>query len=174
MQQLLSIPYGKGSCAGCHVPYTVVVILQLDADSNVLSAEVRRSAIEWLKSLSHVLETSQLSLGGWDENWAGGKPPFVWGDNVMDRITVTGHHLEWMALAPPEVLPSRETISRAIHALKTDVVELTRIPGRSFKVILPASHAARALALMKGVDVCTAFDEAWRKGEIQISRLNQL
>jgi hypothetical protein len=172
MKELLARPYGKGACGGCHLPYAIVLILRLDEVSPVLSPSRRQEAISWLEGLAWHLETHQSSYGGWDRGWPGETPVrFMWGDPVLDRLTVTGHHLEWMALAPPQVLPSREVIRRAVNTIASDVAALNRIPGRSFKTLLPVAHAGRALVLLHGGDAFSLFSEAWRKGRIKIQRI---
>jgi hypothetical protein len=137
LDNLLSIPHGKGACAGCHVPYAIVTILQRDEEDQVLSPAMRKRALRWLANLARQLERRQLSAGGWDRAWTGEMTPVMWNDDVMDRVTVTGHHLEWMAIAPAETLPSREAILRAVGALSRDVSDLALIPRRSFKQLLP-------------------------------------
>ena len=47
------------------------------------------------------------------------KPP-----TLHDKLLVTGHHLEWLALAPEEVQPPRETIVRAGQWLARTLVEM--------------------------------------------------
>lgn len=161
MAQLLAKPLGQGACGGCHVPYTVVAILRRDDEDPILTSEVRKKAVAWLKQLSHQLEIRQTSLGGWDRTWTDERIGYLYGQDSLDRILITGHHLEWMAIAPPDCLPRRETIELAVEALRNDVAEVTKVPRRSFKTIFPVTHAARALTLFRGIDAFSFFQEAW-------------
>jgi len=158
---LVRTEHGKGPCGGCHVAYALAVMLRVGDIYPILSPSARDRAHRWLADLSRVLEDSQRSTGGWDLNWpAVTKVDYVYGDPCLDRITVTGHNLEWIAMAPASVRPGRETIRRAVIALLRDVEALPELGGpRSFKTLLPCSHAARALCLFRGVQ---AYD-AWRR-----------
>jgi hypothetical protein len=162
--RLLDRPFGKGSCGGCHVPYAVVVILRADEQHPLLSPAVRKQAQDWLHILSTRLESCQTVSGAWDAGW--GQTGVMWGDDVLDRITVTGHHLEWIALAPDDLRPARESVARAVIALRRDVEALLPLPYRSFKTLLPVSHAARALALCRNEDPYEAWLAYWNSGRI--------
>lgn len=151
VENLLLEPYGKGSCCGCHKPYALINILRCDEQYPILSAESRTAALAWLARLSKLLERSERPEGGWDASWAGTEHSRAgFGDDLLDRITVIGHHLEWIALAPSSVRPERDVVQRAVIALRTDV-EAMPMRARSFwKSVLPLSHAARALCLLHG------------------------
>jgi len=67
-----------------------------------------------------------------------------------DKVTgiiCTGHHLEWMAQAPPELRPSRDIVGSAVRGVLELVREFT-IYDRS-QSYLELTHLARALCLMK-------------------------
>ena len=66
---------------------------------------------------------------------------------------VTGHHLEWLALAPEEVQPPRETVIRAAQWLTRSLREMDE--KDLLEAYGPYTHAARALCLWRGVE---AFD----------------
>lgn len=170
LSQLIALPLGKGACGGCHVPYTVVTILRVNEDFPILSNEVRDKARRWLTTLAQLLEYRLSASGGWDKSWSGNSDArFIWGDDLLDRITATGHHLEWIALAPTGARPSDVTIERAVKALRQDVEALQPLAHRSFKTLLPVSHGARALALLRGDDPYSAWFKFWKSGRLKRS-----
>jgi hypothetical protein len=58
--------------------------------------------------------------------------------------------LEWLALAPEEVQPPRETVVRGAQWLARALVEMDE--QDLLEAYGPYSHAARALCLWRGVD----------------------
>jgi hypothetical protein len=87
---------------------------------------------------------------------------------LHNQLLVTGHHLEWLALAPDEVQPPRETIVRAGQWLartliEMDQQELTATYG-------PYSHAARALCLWRSKEPFAAWKAGNPKSEIRSTK----
>jgi hypothetical protein len=163
VSKLLATPLGKGSCGGCHLPYAVVTILRVDELYPLLSANVRQQALTWLRHLCQLLEYRWSDRGGWDRTWSkNDEPSFVTGNDNLDLITITGHHLEWMALAPKEVQPSETTVKRAVAALRRDVESLPPLTQQSFKTLLVVSHAARAVALWRGDNPFSVWMKYWK------------
>jgi hypothetical protein len=170
LSRLIATPLGKGTCSGCHVPYTVVTLLRLDEDHPILSQDVRAKARAWLAALAHLLDYRLSPTGGWDKSWApDSEQKFLMGDDVLDRITITGHHLEWTALAPDDLRPSTTAVQRAVVALRRDVASLPPLRQRTFKTLLPVSHGARALALLRGVDPYSVWSKYWKNGRLRRS-----
>ena len=165
---LLQAPRGRGPCGGCHLPYSIVVILRVDETESLLSEEVRRDALGWLNDTVELLRVRQIPSGGWDRSWSGTLDigPIM-GLDLLDRVTVTGHHLEWMALAPREIRCQEGMLRTAVRSLASDLAELTSRARPSFKDELPASHAARALALMRNESPSRAFAEYQANGRIK-------
>ncbi len=168
LSKLIAVPLGKGGCGGTHLPYTVVTILRVDEQYPILSADVRQKARDWVATLTQWLEDHQAGLGGWDKSWGQpGAVGYLYGEELLDRITITGHQLEWMALVPSDDLrPAVTVIQRAVAALRRDVDALPPIEYRSFKTLLPVSHGARALALFRGQDPFTVWLKYWQAGRI--------
>ena len=168
LDKLITIPHGRGSCGGCHVPYSVNLILRVDEQYRILSPEVRRRGKEWLDHLSRRLEMLEISGGGWDKSWGLEQQiGRIYGDEVLDKITVTGHHLEWIALASTDVIiPAKEVLRRAVLALRRDVEALPLLSHRSFKSLLPVSHGALALALMRRADPFGSWVRSWKEGKV--------
>jgi hypothetical protein len=158
-------PLGTGACDGTHVPYAMAILLQVDREHDVLSDEETSALTAYLVECSLALEANELSAGGWDASWGGTKRPFMPGEQVwtnrFERISNTGHHLEWIALAAPDCRPSAPVVRRAVASLSREIGSLTLEERTNFKHFWPLSHAARALVLLRDVD---AF-EAWRELE---------
>lgn len=170
LRALMDRPLGKGACGGCHVPQAVVAILRVDEECGVLSDSVRRQAGQWLKRLVALLQDRWPATGGWDPSWAdAAHTGSLWKDDRLDRIAVTGHHLEWMALAPLEARPASTLIKRAIVSLVVDVRSLPPLKHQSFKTLLPVSHAARALAMMRRQDPYTTWLKYWKGGRLRFT-----
>jgi hypothetical protein len=168
LSQLLATPLGKGSCGGTHVPYAVTTILRADDQYPLLSPGVRQRARNWLRALAHRLEYCATASGAWDTSWSeAAQANRLWGDDLLDRITITGHHLEWIALAPTDLRPSQRAVKHAVRALRSDVQALPPLPSRSFKALLPVSHGARALALLRGEDPFSAWLTYWKAARLR-------
>jgi hypothetical protein len=166
--KLIATPYGVGACGGTHVPYAVATILRVNEEYPIISEGVSLHARHWLLTLGHFLEKRWSETAGWDQCWA--RPAgYIYGNDLLDRIAVTGHHLEWMALAPRACRPSEQLIKRAATALRADIASLPAIRHRSFKSLLPVGHGARALALLRGVDAFTVWLKYWNAGRLKLT-----
>ena len=170
MEHLLAQPLGKGCCGGTHVPYTVITLLRIDEQTQILSTKTNKKAKNWLKQVSLAIEKSILSNGTLPRDWGmNGQNGFLYGEKVLDNITITGHHLEWIAITPVELRPSDEVIQRLVEGNSKQIELLPEYKYRSFKTLLPCSHAAKAMCMMRGVDPyqqwlkITASKEARRK-----------
>jgi hypothetical protein len=165
MQFLIDLPWGKGSCGGCHVPYAVVCLLRVDEIHPILAPGSREKARAWLNRLMAHLEQKWAEQGAWDHRWAEASASrYLFGDELLDRITITGHHLEWMAVLPGDLAPDETLVRRAVQCLCADVSALPPIENRSFKSLLPVSHGGRALALLRGVDPFEIWKKYWENG----------
>ncbi len=143
-----------GVCFGHHRMAALVTMLRVDSDvTPILAPSMRQRIIKYLTVVSQQLVKTQHPYGSWDDGWIGTKPQVkegeeaIAGDVLKNRIISTGHILEWLAWAPEEVHPPRETLTRAaqwvIHAIEQQ--ELSEIKEQyAF-----ATHAANALALWR-------------------------
>jgi hypothetical protein len=153
MERLLSIPLGRGTCGGCHVPYTIVTLLRINERYPILEPKTKHKAETRIKYIVDLLEKNQLPDGGWERDWGRtGENGFLYGDKTLDAITIIGHHLEWIAIANKEWRPSRDCINKAVIAVTKQIDLLPELRHRSFKTVLPCSHAAKAMCLMRNVD----------------------
>lgn len=148
---------GEGPCLGTHVPYALCVILGLDRREGFLSRSMAHRAEEHLRSLSGYLEAHQTQDGTWRRRWAPGMAPLGPGedDSHFAALTLVGHHLEWVAIAPPECRPSERCVRRAI-AFALEVAErLSYIEINNNYHLF--THIGRALCLLAGVEVPEAY-----------------
>ena len=57
---------GEGACGGCHLPYSIVMLLRVDDEYNILSRETRVKALAWLRKVSDILDRLETGEGrGW-------------------------------------------------------------------------------------------------------------
>ncbi len=144
---------GDGTCYGGHLPYAMMMVLRVNELEPIIATETKEMLEARLKEFSRVLTRSQLGDGSWDYNWSGNEESdsgaLVSTSQEYDRITCTGHHLEWIALAPPELRPADEVVTSAINALAKLLKNMPTKDEQSFKDMLPASHGARALSLLR-------------------------
>ncbi len=160
VKELIDKPLDIGPCNGLHRLEALVVLYRADEEAKALQPRTKRAILQHMKRCSDLLVSSQHAEGYWTRSWPAG--PGSQADkkaNLHDKLLVTGHQLEWLALAPDEVQPPRETIVRAgqwlVHTLtEMDEKELLGAYG-------PYTHAARALCLWRGVDPYAA----WKMGQ---------
>ena len=158
VEALVASPLGKGSCQGCHVPYALVsILLASDQYPHIISGSTRAKLEERLRAISESLSRNQIEGGGWDKRWSGSYVDHP--DNIFfefkphfDKISATGHHLEWIALVPPGLRPEQSVITSAVKSLIDDILRLSDEDLAKSKGFLPITHAARAFCLMRGCD----------------------
>jgi hypothetical protein len=160
VDELVTPAHGLGPCNGLHRLEALAVLYRADQQAQVLSPRTKRRMLQYMKRVSDLLVTSQSPEGFWDRNWPTGKTtPQDKQLSVYDKLLVTGHQLEWLALAPDDVQPPRETIVRAGQWLVRTLTEMDQ--KDIVKAYGPYSHAARALCLWRGVE---PYD-AWLAGQ---------
>lgn len=144
----------KGVCFGQHRQHALVALVRVhDEVAPVLSPAGRKRVIAYLTAVARLLVQGQRAPGYWDEQWYREKPgpapadKAVGGDQLTNRIIVTGHILEWLALAPQEVHPPRENLTRAAQWLVHAIEQLE--PGQIKEQYAFVTHAANALALWR-------------------------
>jgi hypothetical protein len=138
-----------GVCSGTHRLYSLIVLVRLDDDHHILSDETRSRIMDHMKSVRDLIAVCQFADGYWPSNWADGadalsKPV---DEELFKRVIATGHHLEWMAIAPQELHVSREQIRKAARWVirTTKEQSASDIAGRYTFF----SHVGNALALWR-------------------------
>jgi hypothetical protein len=147
MKSLTDVPPGNATCYGTHVCYAIACMLRANARHIILSDAMASRGRDYLRGAGRLLTMAQHPDGAWRADWSEGtacnRPATadrLWGDDVL----VTGHHLEWLAIATDDSVPVsslQAAISFLIDALRFDSDSDIR------RGYLPASHAARALLL---------------------------
>lgn len=144
----------QGVCRGNHRTFTLVMLLRIDNEIDILSDKSRARVTAWLADVTDRLIKSQRGEGYWDDQWSGtemeGTPPPP-GANFTTkgmRLNVTGHVLEWWAMAPNELLPPDTVRRRATHWLIDQIDGLNAAETRQYYTYL--THAGRALAMWRG------------------------
>jgi hypothetical protein len=152
--EILSHPPQLGPCNGLHRLEALVVLYRADEQYHALSPQTKLRMLAYMKRASHALVEAQTAEGYWTRQWPSGagalKAAKADVPSLHDKLLVTGHHLEWLALAPEEVQPPRETIIRAAQWLARTLIEMDE--KDLLEAYGPYTHAARALCLWRGVE----------------------
>ncbi len=114
--ELCILPKKQGSCYGCHAMYALAIILAADKQHSILSDSTRRKVNAMLRQSIDVLRASQRADGSWDAQW------YEKGDGTQKKdflasLSVTGHTLEWLAIAPQEFMEDPKMVDRGCEAL---------------------------------------------------------
>lgn len=138
-----------GVCNGTHRVYSLTVLLRLDEQFDILSDEVHAEVWAHLESVRDLLKVSQLADGHWPTNWSKGEEAVIDPLNDLDyrKVIATGHHLEWLAIAPIELHPPREQIIRAAKWVSANTV--ARTESEILERYTFYSHVANALSLWR-------------------------
>jgi hypothetical protein len=106
-----------GVCSGTHRLYSLMLLYRLDDDHGILSPAVKSDIRNHLLGVRQNIIDSQFEDGHWPSNWMEGKvavdKPLA--DELHRKVIATGHHLEWLAIAPVEFHPPRESLKRAFR-----------------------------------------------------------
>ena len=152
-----------GVCSGTHRVYSLMALIRLDDEfKETLSDAERKNVWAYLESVRDRITESQFPDGHWPSNWPEGKSavekPIV--DEFKAVVIATGHHLEWLSIAPKELHPPEETIRRAMQwIIKTtkDNSQQTILDNYTF-----FSHIGKAGAMWRRTSP-GAFWEEWEK-----------
>jgi hypothetical protein len=158
--ECINLPLADGQCNGLHRLEALAVLQRADEQAHALTPRNRRDILVHMRRVSNLLTESQTVEGYWNRHWPAGRAALA--DKtatIHDKILVTGHQLEWLALAPPEVQPPPETIVRAAQWLTRALLELD--DQQLIKAYGPYTHGARALCLWRSAEPIVA----WRKGQ---------
>jgi hypothetical protein len=168
VEEILSHPPDAGPCNGLHRLEALVVLYRADEQFHALRPKTKLRMLRYMQAAAQRLVAAQFDEGYWTRQWpAGAAAKQMAGPTGAaqgafsaspaptryDKLLVTGHHLEWLALAPEGVQPPRETIVRAAQWLVRTLLEMdARDLNEAYG---PYTHAARALCLWRG-------KEAWQ------------
>jgi len=159
LEALVAKPIGKGTCLGTHVPNTLACLARIADAEGILSDASVRSIERRLAEFSLHLDRDRDENGVWTGGWApeAGKSAADPHRALEQKLSATGHHLEWIAIAPPQCRPRRDRIRAAVDAIIELALDMP--PYEVSHLYLPFSHLVRALCLIRN----TTASEASRK-----------
>ena len=109
----------EATCHGTHVLYSIAAMLNVNQSRPILGPVAEARGRAHLAHIGRRLGQMQHSDGAWRFDWRRNRPFEApagqhagWGADVQ----VTAHHLEWIAVAPTEVLPD-DAVIRALGFL---------------------------------------------------------
>jgi hypothetical protein len=149
-----------GVCAGTHRVYSLMVLIRLDDEHHMLSPAMRQTVYRHLERVRDLITVSQFPDGHWPSNWADGADAVAHpiNDELHKQVIATGHHLEWLAIAPPDLHPPREQILKAADwAIRTTTAQSRSQILERYTFF---SHIGNALALWRRTHP-TAFWKSW-------------
>lgn len=155
----------EAACYGTHHAYALAVLWSADHDEHLFDAATRFRVRDRLLEYAYDLERTQLGDGSWPHNWSSRLPTGQALESTQnERIRTTGHHLEWLALLPPEFRPKRESLGKAVRYLCKTMPTLDSKRINSALDYAPWSHAARGLLVCQGKRLAGEVMEAeWAK-----------
>jgi len=154
----------KGVCLGIHRVYSLMMLVQLDGEyGDLISVSTRDEIMEFLAEVRQLIVDAQHDDGSWPPNWPDGidaeanRDP---NEELYRRVIATGHHLEWLAIAPQELHPPHESIVRAAQWIVQNVRDTPQDVIESKYTFY--SHVGNALALWRQTSPAE-FWQAWRE-----------
>lgn len=105
-----------GVCAGTHRVYSMMLLIRLDDEFDILSDAIRQQVYGYLEFVRDAITAAQFEDGHWPSNWPDGKAAVEKpvDEQEYKKVIATGHHLEWMSIAPPDLLIPEAQIKKAM------------------------------------------------------------
>jgi len=155
-----------GVCLGTHRVYSLMLLVRLDDvnDGQLITPATRTQIMAYLTSVRDLITGSQRPDGAWPANWTDGAEWEAKADpseKISRRVIATGHHLEWLSIAPIELHPPREQILKAADWLVANVEKTPQDEIDSNYTFY--SHVGKALANWRHTSPA-AFWPQWRIG----------
>ena len=141
-----------GVCLGTHRVYSLMLLLRLNEQygGDLITAETQTQIMDYLKTSRDMIVASQSPDGSWPANWTDGAEAEAKADPTekgYKRVIATGHHLEWLSIAPQELHPPREQIQKAANWLINNVNETPQsVIDQNYTFY---SHVGKALAMWR-------------------------
>jgi hypothetical protein len=138
-----------GVCSGTHRLFTLMCMWRIDQDLDILSDAYSAKIIKHLSMVRDQITKSQFPDGHWPSNWWDGEHALkaVKEDEIHTKVICTGHHLEWLAIAPEELHPPKEVIDKAAKWCIKTTDEMSQ--QQIFDRYTFFSHVGNALALWR-------------------------
>jgi hypothetical protein len=154
-----------GVCLGTHRAYSLMLLIRLNEQygGDLITAETTSQIMKYLETTRDMIIASQSADGSWPANWTDGADAEAKGDpkeKISKRVIATGHHLEWLSIAPQELHPPREQILKAADWMVKNVAETPQAEiDQSYTFY---SHVGKALAMWRKTSPAE-FWAAWRE-----------
>ncbi len=162
-----------GVCLGTHRVYSLVVLLRLNQKygGELISKETESEIRKYLFETRDLIVAAQAADGSFPPNWTDGADAAAKADPTEKeyrRVISTGHHLEWLAIAPPEFHPDREVVHRAADwAIRNTLETPQDVVNQNYTFY---SHVGNALALWRKTSP-PEFWQSWRKMHPEVEQL---
>ena len=151
-EQLTRREHGVGMCTGTHALGDLAAMLRINGDYHIISPQTASRVEQYLLAASDLLAHNQRRDGSWSKTWsqprksnASADTNNVTADDDDSPLQVTGHHLEWIMIAPANLRPDAAVVRKAISWCRR------RLAGASVadvrENICEYEHAIRAVAL---------------------------
>jgi hypothetical protein len=134
--------------------------VRLDDDHKILSPTARAAAWKHLETVRDRIKVSQFPDGHWPSNWPDGAAAVTnpIEDELFKQVIATGHHLEWLAIAPPELHPPRDQVRKAARwVIDTTIRQTPADIGQRYTFF---SHVGNSLCLWRKTHPAVFF-KAW-------------
>ena len=153
-----------GVCLGTHRVYSLMLLLRLNEQygGQLITAETTSQIMNYLQIAREMIIASQSADGSWPANWTDGAEAEAKADlkeKGYKRVIATGHHLEWLSIAPVELHPPREQILKAADWLVKNVNETPQAEIDQNYTFY--SHVGKALSMWRKSSPA-AFWTQWR------------
>lgn len=152
--QLLQEEPGTTACYGVHTVYALACLFRISETFPILSGTSRDRIADRLRNVSANLNRKAIREGAWSSSWAASESRASSPQTVSESIlSATGHHLEWIALAPADLRPRKSAIEIAISSVFRYVNSgwLNNPEARSVSYA-DLSHLGRAISLLASND----------------------
>lgn len=162
-----------GVCLGTHRVYSLVVLLRLNETygGDLISDSTEQEIRNYLFETRDLIVAAQAPDGSFPPNWTDGAEATAKADPAEKeyrRVISTGHHLEWLAIAPPEFHPDREVVHRAADwAIRNTLETPQDVVNQNYTFY---SHVGNALALWRKTSP-PEFWKAWRISHPEVEQL---
>lgn len=150
-----------GVCSGTHRVYSLMLLIRLDDEFDILTDPMRDEVYAYLENVRDLIIASQFPDGSWPANWPQGKEAVEHPEEeeIYKKIIATGHHLEWLSIAPPDLHPPEAQIRKAVDWIVQVTKSQTRAEVKQRFTFL--SHVGAALANWRQVHPA----DFWREWE---------
>ena len=154
-----------GVCLGTHRVYSLMLLVRLNEqnEGKLITAETQSQIMTYLAAVRDLIVAAQREDGSWGSNWTDGADALAKADPaelISKRVIATGHHLEWLSIAPIELHPPKDQILKAADWLIANVEATPQDEIDTNYTFY--SHVGKALAMWRHTSPA-AFWTEWRK-----------